>query len=256
MEIEMPPVNGETKPDEEKKTYKSRDGFEAVPLVRGFTEIEGLYNIITFIAPNGAHILGGYARYCASPKIEPIPASDVDIYCHDEEVFQRVKYFFINTMKLTIKHENPMAISFRRPTDGPLKFCPPVQIIKPVLKGKVVAAGDLETILSNFDFTIIRAGLINKSFVLVDADFLHDEAHMFLRIKNIHCPISSTLRFIKYAHRGYFTRPMQVYKLFRDWEGRGNDYREKLAEFLEKSERGDGMTQEEIDQLEELMRID
>lgn len=234
------------------KQYVSRQGFEEVPLVRGFTEIQWLYeNLVE--KEKGVYLLGGYARYCASPRVEPVVASDVDIYCEDEDVFQQVKEFF---KILRQKHENPMAISYQRPTEGVLKYCPSIQIIKPILKGRVVAKGDLKTILSNFDFTIIRAAIIDPKIVLVDADFLHDEEHMFLRIKNIHCPISSSLRFMKYCRKGYYTRPLQVYRLFNDWDHRSDDYREKLAEFLQKSEEGRGMSQQEVDELEELMRID
>jgi len=91
---------------------------------------------------------------------------------------------------------------------------------------------------------------------LVDADFMHDEEKKILRIKNIHCPISSTLRCMKYARKGYWLPPMQCCRLFIDWEERDEEYREKIIEFLKKSDMGEGLTKADIEEMEALMRID
>jgi len=223
--------------------YKSRDGFVKVPLVRGFTEIKPLYDLIT---PLGGFICGGYARYCASPRRNPVRPGDVDVYVKREEMYQKVYAALCEHAQ--IKHENTNAVTFAQPDEGKLRYTPTVQLIKTIKAGRMVAVGSVRTILKNFDFTVVRAGIINSKTVLVDADFMHDEALTLLRFKNIHCPISSTLRACKYARKGYFLRPLETLKLFDDWDARTDEYREKIRKGL--------MTQQEIDELEELMRID
>lgn len=102
-----------------------------------------------------------------------------------------------------------------------------------------------------------------KIDVMVDDQFEDDELHGLLRLKNIHCPISSLLRCCKYARKGYFLCPAEALKLFIDWTERGEEYRTRMIELFSESSKGkvskdnpDGMTQEEIDELESLLRID
>ncbi len=165
---------------------------------------------------------------------------------------------YLAVIALTIKHENDISITYQRPTtsDHPFFASPPIQLIKPMKEGRVVSFGSMKEILSNFDFTVIRAGLLDYTLALVDADFIHDEGARILRLKNIHCPISSTLRCMKYARKGYWLPPFNCIKLFLDWDGRDDNYRIKLIEFLDKANDGEGLTQKDIDELEALMRID
>lgn len=241
------------KPEEKKKPiYQSQDGFVKVPLLRGFTEIAKLYD---FITPYGAVICGGYARYCASPRLNDItPAGDVDIYCFTEKVYEVLDKEL--KKHLTVKWENDISITFVKTKEGLFAYCPIIQLIKPVLEGRVVSVGTEEDILSNFDFTVIRTCIISPTEVLADADFLHDEEKKILRLKNIHCPVSSTLRCMKYSGKGYWLPPMQSLKLFMDWDTRGPEYRATLIDFIEKANDGEGLTKEEIDHMEKMMRID
>jgi hypothetical protein len=228
--------------------------FIRVPLRRGFTEIEILYKNVSGI---GGIICGGYVRYCASPRYKPDPGGDVDIYCQDDSIFEQLKKHF-SDMQLKKKHENGVALTYAHPESGPYFFSPPIQLIKPIREGSIVANGTMEEILSNFDFTVIRAGIVSPTEALVDVDFEKDEMVKELRIKNIHCPISSTLRCMKYSRKGYFLRPFQVLRLFLDWEARTPEYRVKIIEALNKldSEGAKGFSQEEIEELEAMMRID
>lgn len=247
---EIDPIQEEKK----KVGYISKDGFVHKPILRGFTEIKNLFNIVM---QHNAFICGGYVRYMASERIDPIIGADVDVYCNDETSFDNLKYVF-KTKELYVKHENEISITYSRPGDcGNIFFAsPPIQLIKPVKEGSIVAVGTMEDILSNFDFTVIRCGLVSDSIALVDADFEHDEQKKILRLKNIHCPISSTLRCCKYSRKGYWLPPTQAFKLFLDWDGRSDEYKVKLLEFLEKANDGEGLTEEEINDLERLMRID
>lgn len=245
----------DTPREEPKKTgYISQSGFVTKPVLRGFTEIENLFNIVS---QHKAFICGGYVRYMASERQDPFPASDVDVYCFDEETFNQLKVVF-NNKGLDQKHENEICVTYSRPIDFTNLFfsSPPIQLIKPVKDGAIVARGTMEEILDNFDFTVIRCGLQSKHIALVDADFEHDEQRKILRLKNIHCPISSTLRCCKYSRKGYWLPPTQALRLFFDWDDRSIEYKTELIEFLNKANEGEGLTQEEIDHLERLMRID
>lgn len=140
---------------------------------------------------------------------------------------------------------------------------PDPQIIKPVIEGKIVTLGTPEEILMNFDFSVVRAAIINPNEVLVDDDFEDDEIHSRLNIKNIHCPITSLLRSCKYSRKGYFLGPAQALKLFIDWNNRGSEYQSRIIDLFTKSEMGEkskdnpnGISQQEIDELEALLRID
>jgi hypothetical protein len=231
----------------------SNSNFVIVPIKRGFLEIEKLYHAIV---PLGGMICGGYARYCASPRWQPDPASDVDIYCSEKEVFEEIRKFFLD--KLEIRHTNDMAITYTHPKDGDYYFAPPIQLIKPIKEGAIVAKGRMEDILQNFDFSVIRAAIKSPTEVMVDKDFLEDEKHKRLVLKNIHCPISSTLRCMKYSRKGYWLRPFGVLKLLQDWENRSDSYRNKITEMLYRSKNDpkNGLTKEEVEELEALMRID
>jgi hypothetical protein len=235
-----------------KPKYESQDGFIRVPLLRGFTEIQEIYN---FSTARGGMICGGYARYCASPRLSDIsPAGDVDIYCPNLEVFESLEKEL--AIHLSVRWTNDISITYNRSKEGKFSYCPTIQLIKPVLEGRVVATGSPEEILQNFDFTIVRAFIQNSSTVLVDADFLHDEEKKILRLKNIHCPISSTLRCMKYSAKGYWLPSTQALKLFADWMERSDEYRMKIVNFLETANDGEGLSQEEVNEMEKIMRID
>lgn len=235
------------------KRYLSKDGFETIEIKRGFTEIKKLFDIV--YQTGHSFICGGYVRYMASPKKDPYKAHDIDIYSDDAEETNRLKYIF-KEHNLEIKHENEMAITYSRPSEGIFSTCPPIQLIKPIIKGKIVARGSMETILENFDFTVVRCAIKNENEILVDADFLHDEEKGMLRIKNIHCPVSSTIRCVKYGKKGYYLTPVEAMRLFIDWDNRDDEYRSKLYDFIKIMSQNGEMTQQQLDEFEAMLRID
>lgn len=245
------------KKEENKKQprYKSQQGYVIVPLVRGFTEIKPFFEALRFLETD-AFICGGYARYCASPNMGNRlgKAGDVDVYCPTEKQFTIVRKFFDS--QLGKRHENEMAITYSRTREGTFRMCPTLQLIKPIKEGRVVAVGAMTEILDNFDFTVVRAAIINESEVMVDADFMHDEERKILRLKNIHCPISSTLRCMKYAAKGYWLPPRQALSLFLDWDNRTDEYRGELISFVLRIDNDEKLTKEEINKFEALMRRD
>lgn len=236
---------------------------KTIPLRRGFYEITAIFALCQ---KAGATICGGYARFCASPRptTKVLPAGDVDLFPHSEDA-SKILLANLLAMGFEIAHENHVSISMKanKDNEGKLAHIPTPQIIKPVIEGAIVTLGTTEEILENFDFTIVRAAIISPTEVMVDDDFEDDENHGILRLKNIHCPISSLLRCCKYARKGYFLRPAEALKLFLDWTNRGDDYRQRMVELFQESAKGkassenpNGMTQEEIDELESLLRID
>ena len=236
---------------------------KTIPLRRGFYEISDLF---TLCKKAGATICGGYARYCASPlpTVKVLAAGDVDLFPHSEDA-SKILFTDLSAMGFETVHENHVSISMKPKKDfeDKLAHIPTPQIIKPMIEGKIVTLGTTEEILENFDFTIVRAAILSSTEVMVDDDFEDDESHGILRLKNIHCPISSLLRCCKYARKGYFLRPAEALKLFQDWTNRGEDYRTRMVELFSVSATGkvsaenpNGMTQEEIDELESLLRID
>lgn len=252
---------------------------KVIPLKRGFTEIKSLFKILNEIGD--VYIMGGYARYCASPKNEPYKSTDVDLFSKTEDKYNQLRHRLIDVEGLTIKCENDNAISLNIPESGILSACAPIQIIKPRVIARMVTVGSVEEILSNFDFTITRACILDEENVIVDENFIEDEKKGVLRLGNIHCPVSSTLRCVKYCKKGYKLPLDQALKLFQDWDERNADYKAKIKEYTEKStsykenvnklkrkgfnddeikikieEEGLGLSQEEIEHMEELMLID
>ena len=253
-------IDSTTKKDKEeikKPAYISKDGFVEGKIRRGLYEIQSLLDLLKQHSLNNTIICGGYIRYMCSPHSKPVRAGDADLYSYTKEEYKILIKVFAD-LKLKVRYENTMAITYVLPTDPDSIFAigVPIQVIKPIKEGKVVAVGDMEAILSNFDFTVVRAGMNVDGSVLVDADFEHDEAKHILRLKNIHCPIGSTLRCMKYAKKGYWLPPTQAISLFLDWDKRDPEWKVILLDYLGKANSGEGLTQKQIDELEEMMRID
>jgi len=245
-------------PKKKTKRYVSKDGFETVRLVRGFSLIRPLWSTIQEVSDASkkeCFICGGYARWCASPKYNPVVPHDLDIYCEDYKTFNILISRLLSS-KLKVEHENDMAVTFEHPTKGEFHTMPPIQVIKPMKKGAIVTDGGVINVLSNFDFTIVRAAISTPTQVLVDADFLHDEVGNVLRLKNIHCPVSSLLRCIKYTNRGYWLSPVESLKLFEDWMNRPPEYRDEIIGLVTKLTADGELSKKEVEELEALMRID
>jgi hypothetical protein len=244
--------NQKTLQDETTPRYKSKDGFVEVPVYRGFGEIYKLWNDV--ILHNKCIVLGGYVRYMCSPNLEPVPAGDLDLYCPEQETYEKVLKIF-SDYDMTIKHENDVSISYSKLTiEDHLFPCPDIQLIKPMAQGVIVTQGNLQEIISNFDFTVIRIGLLSPTTALADADFIHDETEKLLRIKNIHCPVSSFYRVMKYRIKGYWPPSSLIVAILQDWNNRDDDYKKEIMEFFEKAEK-DKLDKEEIDRMERLLRL-
>lgn len=202
--------------------------FVEVPTLRGIHEIKQLFPMIWRLGV----ICGGYARYCLSTAREPAKPGDLDIYCFSDLNYAALREIMVanNFVK---GHETKFAVEMV-PNSNAQYYGPMIQLIKPVLDGRIVAVGQIDDILTNFDFTVTRAALISENVGYVDEDFIRDEREQNLIIKNIHCPISSSLRFIKYARKGYKATSFEIYKLFLDWDNRSPEYKSGLTEMFGK----------------------
>lgn len=267
-EVELNKLRKPTKKEEAykkeivKPKYIPKEGFITTKVNRGYQEISNILAVIEEFELK-CFVCGGYVRYMCSPKKQPHIAGDVDIYSYSLDDYKRLRELIENMnvggklYKMNIKHENEVSVTFRDIDDvnHPFFISPTIQLIKPLKQGAMVLEGDMKTVLENFDFSVVRCGLINENEAMVDADFFHDEFNNILRLKNIHCPISSTVRCIKYGKKGYWMTPMEALKLFIDWDGRDESYRIEIIETVQRFQK-DGITREEIEDLESLMRID
>ena len=254
MAIDLGPItkNSPTLEDETKPKYKSQDGFIEVPVYRGFGEISKLWDDV--VSRNECIILGGYVRYMCSPNLDPVPAGDLDLYCPEQETYAKILKMFADA-DMTIVHENDVSISYANLTTEDRFFpCPEIQLIKPMAEGVIVTQGSLQEIISNFDFTVIRIGLLSPTMALADADFIHDETEKLLRIKNIHCPVSSFYRVMKYRGKGYWPPSSLIVAILQDWNDREDSYKKEIIEFFKNAE-DDKLDQKEIDRMERLLRL-
>jgi hypothetical protein len=225
-------------------------------------EIEEKWNpffkkIFAIIKQDG-FICGGFVRTILT-KAKNDTVADIDIYCINDEAYDRIKER-LEEDGYVIEKETPMSILYKVLFKG--RF--PIQLIKPMDKGHVTTVGELEDILKNFDFTCIRAGIylnieklesgeeIEKYIALVDDDFEEDNKKKILRIKNIHCPIAEIFRVAKYVGKGFYLPAMEAIHILTDWEGRNDDYKIKLLDFLKK----ENPSKEDIDVLETMLHID
>lgn len=232
-----------------------------VPILRGFREIERLFDL----CGTQAYICGGYARYCCSQRKRPIPAQDCDVFPASENAFGTLKDALLK-IGFEAGHENAVSLSLKLAkkanVDAVWRSAPHIQLIKPMIEGRVVTVGSLDEILENFDFSITRAAIVSPVLCRVDEDFVKDDVNGVLRLKNIHCPISSMLRCMKYARKGYWMRPSEALMLFLDWDERGPDYKAEIIELFKqsamKTDTGEQIKMErrEIDRLEALLRRD
>lgn len=232
--------------------------FTTTPILRGFQEIEILFNLAQ---KHRTIIAGGYSRYYVSRKRNPFPAQDVDLFPQTLETSAALVNELLS-LGFSIKFENDVSVTFNEIVNNPdprWQVVPQVQVIKSLNEGRMVTMGTLEEILGNFDFSVTRAAILNSTTGMVDEFFHGDDLEGRIRIQNIHCPISSTLRTIKYCKKNYWITASEVVKLFNDWDARPIEYKNNIVNTLSKIMESDPdkkPTKEEISRLYKLMNVD
>jgi len=230
------------------------------PILRGhFTQIEELFRMFRQNQIN-AFICGGYVRWACSPLGDPAPTQDMDVYCETDADFNKAHALF-NRNNLRAKMRNSVSVTYHRgKLNGIFSTLPPIQLIKPIQEGRMVTTGCMTDVLANFDFSIIRCGFDEECFsrkvAMCDVDFAAHETTKVLVLKNIHCPISSMFRCIKYTNRGYRLSTHEMLKLFVDWETRTPEYREKIKSFFVRMNAGQRIDATEFNAMYRSMRVD
>lgn len=227
-------------------------GFKRIKIRRGSTQLKGVINRAERF---GMYIIGGYVRWMCSTRADPHLAADVDLFASEEGRELEFNEYLLSK-GFEIRYESPVAYTYHRHEKLPYKLWPTLQVIKPFVDGRARTVGSLAAIINNFDFTVVRIGLIDKTYALADPDFVDDESRKLLKWKNIHCPISAVLRACKYAKKGYSVRPMELLRLFHDWDDRDDEYRERLSELFMASKNEEEFSDEQLFELERLLRID
>jgi len=228
--------------------------FTTLPVIRGKDILSPLYCRFN----EQAKFAGGFVRWMVSPTINPVPYGDIDIFPHSAEDYKQINATLTKSGLESI-HKSSVAITYGSVKFGPLADLPKIQVINPQNQGKLIAKGTMEEILSAFDFTVTRAALISLDTAMVDIDFVQDETNKRLVIKNIHCPIGSSLRFMKYTKKGYRANATEVLKLFNDWDSRPADYIKALKDGIPKlaiRNDEDELSSDEREALAKLIYID
>jgi len=214
--------------------------------IKRFKEL--LNNLFDNFIKDDGFICGGFARVCLEED-DFKNCQDIDVYCKNIEAFERIKERLLKSLYIEDRSSD-IAISFKNAFKGQY----PLQLIKPLNQGYVHTSDEnIQEVLNNFDFTIIRAGIFKQEDTLiafVDEDFFNDKNRLV--IKNIHCPIAEVYRISKYIQKGFLISVKEIIKVLRDWEGRDDRYKINIIEKLEKED----PSQEDIDELEKLLHID
>ena len=221
-----------------------------VPTVKSRTK--KIKHTLSTIAGLG-YVIGGYARYCVDKDKKSAKPCDVDVYATTSENFTTLRQRF-EELYGTPK-ESPVSLMFQT---GHL----PLNLVRPINEGVIVAVGDPVVILDNFDYTITKCCLLDENSALAHYKFFEHNKARLLVIEKIHCPVSAVYRIIKYTKKGYWVRPIEVLKLFADWDGRGPEYRGKLIDFIKSAEEFyqsggvDKLSEQEIQEMERMLFVD
>lgn len=200
---------------------------------RGVYEIEEVLSQLDGLGV----VCGGYARYMLSPNVNTPKAGDLDLYVYEPGFEKALTTRLLGTNLFVKIFETPRAITFRKRHGADWVGPDRLQIIKPVQEGRLLTYGTVEAILGNFDFSVARAAVDANKVGWVDENFDQDELDMNLRIEKIQCPISSTLRIAKYAGKGYKIISTEVFKLFEEWNRRGENWQVSIKKEFDEMRR-------------------
>lgn len=202
-------------------------------------------------------IAGGFARYCISENEAPIVPSDIDVFCGDEETFARIAARVRADPNTVRKSETRIETKYEyRFARGYHKDAYAIQLIRPASIRNMVSDGDVRRVLDNFDFTIAKSAVLPDGTALCHEHFRRDDAANALVVTNIHCPISSAKRVIKYAARGYSITSAELLKLFEDYESRSDEWKAAIRSGLRQDGTSLPLSQTEQAAFVELMYFD
>lgn len=190
-----------------------------------------LRNVLRLLYGTRGMICGGFARWLASPNPSPIPFNDIDIYCQTVADYDRTKAQLL-AHGLKVEFETEIATTFQSyRLDWFRKY--PIQLIKPIHEDKLVTYGTLKEVIGNFDFSVIRAGVVSQIEVLADCYFAEDEKNQVLRLQRISCPLAQSIRIAKYHKKGYRVPPNLYLEVLKEWDKLSTTEKKRAADSLE-----------------------
>ncbi len=178
-------------------------------------------------------IAGGFARYCLDPA-EPLMAGDIDIFTRNEEEHAAILSSFTEHTLMQRTHESLIETKWDyKLKTGFKKESYSIQLINPVRIENMVGYGTIDEVLASFDFTIIKAAIdLADLQTYTHEDFAFDNSVKELIIENIHCPISTMGRVVKYTKKGFSCPNKELLKLFSDYEKRTPEWKELIRRGL------------------------
>jgi uncharacterized protein YfbU (UPF0304 family) len=201
---------------------------------RDITRGKELVDLVFELTGGEGFIAGGFARYCVSMRHEPVSPGDIDVFCGDEDAFDRIVARFRTHPKMVRKSATLIETKYEyRLQSGYHRNGYSIQLVKPTKILNMVSDGDYRRVLDNFDFTIAKCAVLPTGKALVHNDFDEHEGSNQLVITNIHCPISSAKRVIKYTRRGYDIQSKELLKLFDDFENRSPEWKDLVRRGLD-----------------------
>lgn len=177
------------------------------------------------------HVLGGFARWLASPLKDAPKPGDVDIYCEDQRAFERMD-----------RHLRAQGCSRKYDTDRSFTYynakrynrLPTIQLIKPQINKIVVSTGSPQEMIDSFDLVISKVAVLSPEECLVHPDFTAHEKRKMLVFSDRSNPVRSVLRAMKYAAKGYSLPQEEASKLLDRWNDTEEKERKETRELAKK----------------------
>lgn len=196
--------------------------FTTTPILRGYEKIRDLMSAIYPYAV----LCGGYAAYmCADDSVNLAEPEDIDLFLLEETDFERTCKS-LNNLGFVLKTETVMAVTFEKDN------FPLVQIIKPNSNEKLKTFGQMEEILSCFDFTVTRCGIKDEMTAIVDPYFHADMEAKRLRIAFMSNPIAQLMRIQKYAKKGFKASIAEIIHVLVEWDECDKSFKQTFVESL------------------------
>lgn len=219
---------------------------------RAFPAIFKLMNAV-FETEN--YIAGGFARYLLSPRANPDPPDDIDIFCKDERTYSLLLDRLTREFPKMIMEEGSISTSFyEKPSalegdvattfrpeiskQGSLDMPYPIQLIKPFPSGdhgfSTRLGGDVLDLLDDFDFAVTKVALISNTRSVEHIAFENAETTKTLfSTSPVTRPLGMLTRASKYSKKGYRLSPNEIAKILLAWDNFSPEVKQKAVKMME-----------------------